>query len=438
MVGRKRALQQVFEIGALTVLHIIDMPSPRRGPLDPRGQVEEPARRIDVPWLRGHDENGVDPLHRHHPDEPGERPLALRLQHRLEFAGELGRIAFANREHRIGLAGQKIGVEGADQADQRLPDRCIATDQQRIARVVAGDLAALGDIGFEDLGEILRRGVAHRYHLGAGADGGGAADRVGGGADRDRHDRIDPVLLDQGCAVLVEQGFERRQQGRARQRGAGFDRTGAMDAGVDRVAHLQGRAEDRARDHADIGIDEIESDVAALARDPGGGRRPGRDRPRRRRVRCRRRLAALHKGALLVQIGRNGPADSRCRRLQGSRLFERHQPGGRRLAGGQEAPPPASRRAAARCRCDRLIAASAAASVRAPASRPAVRAAGSRPPVPPGPADPARGRRRQAAAAAAAAGAAAHPPQPQERGSDRIWAPRSWCRPGRSTTPRAA
>ena len=161
----------------------------------------------------------------------------------------------------------------------------------------AADLAALGDIGFEDLGEILGRGVAQRHDLGRRRRWRSRRRRGCGSLPAgDRHHRIDPVSFDQGCAVLVEQGFERRQQGRARQRGAGFDRPGAVDVGVDRVVHLQGRSENCARDLANVGVDKIERDVAALARDPGGAGPVGT--ARRCRDRYRRDLLR-HKGALL-------------------------------------------------------------------------------------------------------------------------------------------
>ena len=130
---REGALQQELEIRALAVLHVIDVPGARGRILDPVHQADKAFRRIDVARLRRDHENGVDPFHRQHADDTAERAFALSLQHLLELAGELGGVAVADREEGIGLAGQNVDVEGADQTDQGLADRGIAADDQRIA-----------------------------------------------------------------------------------------------------------------------------------------------------------------------------------------------------------------------------------------------------------------------------------------------------------------
>ena len=154
------ALQQGLEIGALAVLHVIDVPGPRRRVLDPPLQAQEAPRLVDIAGLGRHDQDGVDPLHRHDADNPGERAFTLGAEHLFQFPGDLVRGALVGREQGIGLPGQGIDVEGADQAEQGLSDRRIAADDQRVATRLGGDLAALGDIGFEHLDQILRRGKA--------------------------------------------------------------------------------------------------------------------------------------------------------------------------------------------------------------------------------------------------------------------------------------
>ena len=119
--------------------------------------------------MRGHHENRVDPRHRQHLHESGERAVGLGLQYFFELAGELGGIVVADRVESKRTPGQDVDVEGADQTDHGLPDGGVAGHQQRVARRIGGDLTALPDIGFQNLGEILGPGVAQRHDLGAGA-----------------------------------------------------------------------------------------------------------------------------------------------------------------------------------------------------------------------------------------------------------------------------
>src|SRR4029077_17470419 len=69
-------LQQVFQIGALAVLHVIDAPCPRRSILDAALETEQAPRLSDITRLVRHNEHRVDPLHRDDTHNTGERPVA--------------------------------------------------------------------------------------------------------------------------------------------------------------------------------------------------------------------------------------------------------------------------------------------------------------------------------------------------------------------------
>jgi hypothetical protein len=194
----------LFEIRALTVLHVVNVPGTCGGVLDPIHQADKALGRIDVARLRGNDENRVDPCHRQHPHKTPERALTLSLQHPLDLACDLGRVAVAGWEEGVGLPGQDVDVEGADQTDQGLPYRGVATHDQCVAPRIGADLAALGYKGLEHLGQVPGCSVAQRHDLGAPAQR-VPGDLVARCADGDRHDSVDAVPFDQGRAIFVEQ-----------------------------------------------------------------------------------------------------------------------------------------------------------------------------------------------------------------------------------------
>jgi hypothetical protein len=159
----------------------------------------------------------------------------LCLQHPLELGRAFRRIAVAHRKEGIGLARQDIDVKGASEAGQGLANCGITAHDQRITPRIGADLAALGNIGFKHFCQIFGGGEAQRDHLGAGANRISAGDEVTSCAAWQWDHRIDPVSFDHGGTIRVEQIFERGQQRRTRQRGAGLDRPGAVHIGVDRV-----------------------------------------------------------------------------------------------------------------------------------------------------------------------------------------------------------
>ena len=91
-------MKQEFEIRALAILHIIDMPAACGRILHLTREPEESPCRVDVAGLGGDHENGVHSIHRNDADEAGERALTLSLQNPFELAGAFSRIAVADRE----------------------------------------------------------------------------------------------------------------------------------------------------------------------------------------------------------------------------------------------------------------------------------------------------------------------------------------------------
>src|SRR5207302_144704 len=114
-------------------------------------EPEKSSCRIDVAGLRRHYENSIDPIHRNDAHDAAKSAFGLSLQHPLELAGPLCRIAVAHRKEGIGLTSQDVDVESADETDQRLADCGVPGDDQRVGGRVGGDFPALGNKGFEHL-----------------------------------------------------------------------------------------------------------------------------------------------------------------------------------------------------------------------------------------------------------------------------------------------
>src|SRR6202040_1723282 len=105
---RERPLQQVLEVGALSVLDVINMPSTSRCSLNPPFEAEKPPCLVDVARLRRSHENGIDPLHRHDAYNAGKRAFAISPKNLFEFGGELVRCAITGRKQRVRLASERI------------------------------------------------------------------------------------------------------------------------------------------------------------------------------------------------------------------------------------------------------------------------------------------------------------------------------------------
>ena len=165
--------------------------------------MKKPVGGVEVAWLRGDNENGVDALHWQYLNNTGERAFALRLHDLFQFRGELGRVTVADREQRVRSTGQNINVERANEPDQSLPNRGVAADQHRVGCGISCDFAALTDIRLKHFGKVSRGGITQRYDLGPGADRVCTAREIADRARRNRHDVIDPVADDKRRTVSV-------------------------------------------------------------------------------------------------------------------------------------------------------------------------------------------------------------------------------------------
>ena len=92
------------------------------------------------------------------------------MQGSFEFAGKFCGVGVAGRKKSVGLTGQEIDVEGADQGDQSLADCCVAAHEERVATGIGGDLSPFGDEGLERLGQLPGGGILDRHYLSARAD----------------------------------------------------------------------------------------------------------------------------------------------------------------------------------------------------------------------------------------------------------------------------
>ena len=169
VVRRESLLQQVGGVAGVAVLQVIDVPAAHGVAPVAVDELEQTARVADVARLRRYHEHRVDPAHRDHPHDLGQR-LVLAAQGLLQGRGHVLGGAALDRQQRVGLVGQHIDVEGGDQAGQGAAHAGISGDQQCIARRHRGDPAAAADEGLQRLGQIVGIGIAQRHHRRA-ADG---------------------------------------------------------------------------------------------------------------------------------------------------------------------------------------------------------------------------------------------------------------------------
>jgi hypothetical protein len=137
----------------------------------------------------------------------------------------------------------------------------------------------------QNLGQICRRGIAERHDGRAGEAV--AASEIGPAARTARHYAIEPVRAHQGGAVLDQKRLQGRQQLVPPERPHCVQRGGAVNRRVNGVILTEDPAENLGHDLADVGVGEIERDVAAPGHDSEGCRRAARRRRAIRRL-CRR------------------------------------------------------------------------------------------------------------------------------------------------------
>jgi len=164
--------------------------------------------------------------------------------------------------------------------------------------LIGGDLAALGDIRLKHFHQILRRRIAKRHDLRPRSDCRRPNRDIGGRTGAKRHDAVDAVAIAQRRPVLVEQGFECRQQGRTWQRPSHFEGRGSLHAGIDRVIELERRSENYSDDLANIRVDKRKRHVAILAAAAGYRQRHGERFPGRTRLEDGQASAVLAEGAV--------------------------------------------------------------------------------------------------------------------------------------------
>src|SRR2546423_2536086 len=190
---RERPLQQVFEIGALPVLDVIDVPPAGCRLFDSPFQPEKPPRLVDVARLSRYDEHGIHPRHRNDAHDAGKWTVIVDAKNLFEFRSKSIRGFVAGRKQCVGLSGERIDIEGADQSGQGLAHRRIATDDQGVAPLIGGGLSALGNIGVGHLYQILRRRIAKRHDLRPRSDCRRPNRDIGGRTGAKRHDAVDAV-----------------------------------------------------------------------------------------------------------------------------------------------------------------------------------------------------------------------------------------------------
>src|SRR5258708_4824921 len=88
-----------------------------------------------------------------------------RLDEVLHLGRHARRVVRRDRKDGVGLAGQEIDVEGADECDEARAHRGTAADEKAVLGRTGGDLAARSHIGLEHLGKLRRRGEAELHDL---------------------------------------------------------------------------------------------------------------------------------------------------------------------------------------------------------------------------------------------------------------------------------
>ena len=290
MAGREGLLQHKRHVVAAAVLEVKDTPGPHRRPACALHQGKDPPRVVDVGGLIGNQQHRIDALHRHHAHHSSQRTIALAAERDLQGRRRVLRVAHGHRQQRIGLAGQGIDVEGADQADQRLPRGGIADDDQRIAVSIGGDLAAGLNKRLQDLGEFGGRGIAQRHR---GIVPPTKRRRLCGG----RYHPVNTGGLDHGGAVGGKQRLQQPHELSPCQGCRRMQCGHSVHCRIDRVIDMEDVAEDLRRHLPYVGVGEVQGDLTQACRVAGqtegqGGRRRGAGQHRRDHVRSSHR--AVH------------------------------------------------------------------------------------------------------------------------------------------------
>ncbi len=337
--------------------------------LDPGPGAVEEGRLV------GDHQHRIHPLDRHEADDIGEGALLLAAEDGLQLAHDGLRLARLQREDAEGLTRQPVDVEGVDHVDHVDEVVLAAAEDENVAGGVRPQHGALRR---QRLKQLLHLGGAdeaqrHHHHAGAGpslhrleraAQAGAAANGLIG-----RDDAIEPLRLHERRPVEVQDRLQGREQGCGGHRLAGLQRNRALHPGVDDVVVAEGVAEDRLDHLLEIGVDEVERDLAfgggaadavALARPPGddvatrveAGRLPGLRRlVRQHRTRAggevapRRRLSSVGPAERVARRHRlrcstAGEGDQHRQHRRQRQSLSREQQSHQEAGGGRPRPCP--------------------------------------------------------------------------------------------------
>ena len=167
IVWRERLLQHVGNVLGVTVLQIMNMPATDRLLPSAIDQCIDPACLVDVAWLRRNHQHRVDARHRYDTHHARQRSAALPAKRILQRTGEVLHIAGVDRQKRVRLPCEDIGIEGLYQTLQALSCLRFAADQQRVVPWVGDYLATVADVWLQHLGEVLGRSIVQWHNDGA-------------------------------------------------------------------------------------------------------------------------------------------------------------------------------------------------------------------------------------------------------------------------------
>ena len=270
VVGRKGFLKNIGGVVGRAVLDVVDVPRTHRLAHAALHHRVNAARIVEVARLACHHQHGIHARQRHHLHLAGELAALLAAERLVQCAGKILGRPVGNGEERIGLAGQRVDVEGAHQFHQRVALRRLAGDHQRVGAGHGDHARAPLGVGLQHLGQVLGRGVAQRHHHAAGRASG-----TGHPAGRRRRQHaIHPGVDNQSGPVLSQQRLQYRHQLALGKRGDGAQRGRAVHGGVDGVVHVQRVAQDLRHHLAYVGVGEIQRHAARAA---AAARAAGRD-----------------------------------------------------------------------------------------------------------------------------------------------------------------
>ena len=200
----------------------------------------------------------------------------------LELRDDRLRLGMSKRQDGHRLVLHPIGVEGERRFDRRLAIGAVAENDEKVARRFGADRAGPHAETVDQADQRLRRDVTERQY-GDAVAGACIADVSGAGNARSlQRDAIGLPVADECGAVHLQDDLEHRQKIVSRDRTRGGHRHRAGDVRIDDVVFAERIPEDRLHHLADVGVLEIQGDVARLEAGDGLPARVGLTRCRDR------------------------------------------------------------------------------------------------------------------------------------------------------------